>query len=234
MPRRRRGGTTKRDRPEEAQKQQVGVLAAEAEPRGGEQAAQGEEDEEWGWGGDEGVAGELPWEIWVNVLQFVSCGDVARFGLACRLFSAIADMYAESLSALVGDHLRVLTATPQWHGVARTGPARLLARDGALGRGCGGPGPGRVAHRLPGLRSPPLGSPPRGPVQEPVPPRTTPPCGALEWTGVWSHLFLTRLNRSAGKADKLARSKHRSSFSVEADMSCFAVDEQSFTAPGTP
>ena len=93
MPRRRRGGTTKRDRPEEAQKKQVGVLAAEAEPRGEEQAAQGEEDEEWGWGGDEGVAGELPWEMWVNVLQFVSCGDVARFGLACRLFSAIADMY---------------------------------------------------------------------------------------------------------------------------------------------
>ncbi len=46
------------------------------------------------------------------------------------------------------------------------------------------------------------------------------------------YLSLTRLNRSAGKADKLARSKHRSSFSVEADMSCFAVDEQSFAAPG--
>lgn len=206
------------------------VLAAEAEPRE-EQAAQEEEDEEWGWC-DEGGAGELPWEVWVNVLQFVSCGDVARFGLACRLFSAIADMYVAP-QPVVGGQVRVLTTAPQWHGVAHTGPAGLLARDGALGRGCGGPGAGRVADRLPGLRPPPLGSPPRGPVQEPVPPNNTSVWCTRTSVLVSPLLAKTNQNRSAGKADKLARSKHRSSFSVEADLSCFAVDEQSFAAPGT-
>src|SRR5690349_21452772 len=35
----------------------------------------------------------LPWEVWVEVLGFLSCADLARFSRTCRLFHALAELY---------------------------------------------------------------------------------------------------------------------------------------------
>jgi hypothetical protein len=57
-----------------------------------------EEEEEEGYYEEANELG-LPWEVWVAVLDFLPCADLAQFSQTCRLFHAIADMYAPQLYA---------------------------------------------------------------------------------------------------------------------------------------